>query len=285
MRIISVSIKNRYHLYIPFHYLFMMMILHLILQSGGLTTCAWKINAAFKVILFQTLYPRTYLDSIDIPTIDTSTQLSLTREIIPGETSDSIRELSNGKTPGPDGRPSEFYKKISTPLAPLLVDMFSHSLSTGTLPKTLTEASISVILKMDKNPAECSSYRPISLLNVKIGAKTLAGRLETRLPSIISEDQAGFIRGRQLSSDIRRLLNIISTPSDAVKPARLRPYNQTQVMDPPFAFLFFFGLMLCDPRCYFGPVLPYCSTFGGPLRIHMLYVNGVLALKSLKEHC
>ena len=98
--------------------------------------------------------------------------------------------------------------------------MFNHSLSIGTLPKTLTEATISVILKKDKNPAECSSYRPISLLNVdvKILAKILAKRLETCLPSIISEEQTGFISARQLSSNVRRLLNIISSPSSEIKP-------------------------------------------------------------------
>lgn len=98
--------------------------------------------------------------------------------------------------------------------------MFNHSLSIGTLPKTLTEVSITVILKKDKNPAECSSYRPISLLNVdvKILAKMLPKRLETCLPSIISEDQTGFIRAHQLSSNVRRLLNIISSPSNEIKP-------------------------------------------------------------------
>lgn len=75
--------------------------------------------------------------------------------------------------------------------------MFEHSLSSGTLPNTLTEATISVMLKKDKNPAECSSYRPISLLNV---------------------DETDFIRGRNLFSNIRRLINIISAPSTAIKP-------------------------------------------------------------------
>lgn len=117
------------------------LILHLILQSGGLTTCPGKINAAFKA----------YYSKLYTPGRIWTARTAITLE----ET--SIRELNNGKTPGPDGRPSEFYKKFSTPIAPLLLDMFSHSLSMGTLPKTLTEASISVILKKDKNPAECSS--------------------------------------------------------------------------------------------------------------------------------
>ncbi|KAF7649532.1 hypothetical protein LDENG_00139950 [Lucifuga dentata] len=89
--------------------------------------------------------------------------------------------------------------------------MFNDSLKSGALPQTLTQASISLILKKDKDPKDCSNWRPISLLNtdVKLLAKILASRLEPCLTEIISEDQTGFIKGRQLSSNIRRLLNIV----------------------------------------------------------------------------
>lgn len=52
------------------------------------------------------------------------------------------------------------------------------------LPPTLNLAHISLILKMDKPPVVCSSYRPISLLWVdcKIVSKLLARRLEEVLP-------------------------------------------------------------------------------------------------------
>lgn len=97
--------------------------------------------------------------------------------------------------------------------------MFNHSVSIGALPKTLTKASISLILKKEKDPTECSSYRLISFLNtnVNILAKILAKRIETCLPSIISEDQIGFIRGWHLFSNVCHLLNNIGSPSKATK--------------------------------------------------------------------
>lgn len=104
---------------------------------------------------------QTFLNSIDIPTIDILTQILLDQPITLEEIYSSIKEINNGKAPGPDGFLCEFYKKFSEQLAPLLLQMFEHSLSSGTLPNTLTEATISVITKKDKNPAECSSYRPI----------------------------------------------------------------------------------------------------------------------------
>ena len=93
--------------------------------------------------------------------------------------------------------------------------MFMDSISRGSLPQTLTEASIILLLKPGKENTECGSYRPISLLNsdVKILAKTLALRLETTMTDVISADQTGFILGRHSFTNIRRLLNIIHSPA------------------------------------------------------------------------
>lgn len=54
--------------------------------------------------------------------------------------------------------------------------MFSDSLSYGSLPHTLTQASITLQLKPVKINTECGSHQPISLQNsdVKILAKALA---------------------------------------------------------------------------------------------------------------
>lgn len=86
------------------------------------------------------------------------------------------------------------------------------------MPPTLSQAIITVLLKKDKDPMSCSSYRSISLLNVdvKILAKVLAGRLEKNLPSIISEEQNGFIKGRQLFYNVRTLLNVIMSHHSTV---------------------------------------------------------------------
>lgn len=94
----------------------------------------------------------------------------------------------------------DFYKKFIDKLAPLLLAMFNESLECGVLPTTLTQATIILLHKKDKDPTLCGSYRPLSLLNadVKVLAKVIATRLENVLPHIISEEQNGFIKGRQL---------------------------------------------------------------------------------------
>ena len=54
----------------------------------------------------------------------------------------------------------------------------------------MRQAVISLILKTDKNPLECGSFRPISLLNTdaKVLAKVLVRRLEEVLPSAQDRD-------------------------------------------------------------------------------------------------
>lgn len=83
--------------------------------------------------------------------------------------------------------------------------MFHDSLKNYSFSQTLTQASISLILKAGKNLEECGSWRPISPLNgdIKLLAKVLACCLDPCLENIISEDQTGFIKGRKLSFDIR----------------------------------------------------------------------------------
>lgn len=87
--------------------------------------------------------------------------------------------MQNGKASGPDGFPSEFYKKFANQLTPILLSVFNESFTTGSLPPTMQQAVISLIPKKDKDPLECSAFRPISLLNMdsKILSKMLACRL------------------------------------------------------------------------------------------------------------
>ena len=56
--------------------------------------------------------------------------------------------MQSGKTSGPDDFPIEF-KRFSDKLSPLLLNMFNESLVQGTLPQTLTMASVTLLLKPD----------------------------------------------------------------------------------------------------------------------------------------
>lgn len=53
----------------------------------------------------------TFLNDIEIPTINKQIHANLEQPITLKEIYDSIMYMNNGKTPGPDGFTSEFYKK------------------------------------------------------------------------------------------------------------------------------------------------------------------------------
>lgn len=118
---------------------------------------------------------------------------------------------------GPDALQIDIYKLFKDKLIGPLKDMYEESFQNGTLPTSLINALITLILKPDKPLTNFGSYRPISLLNsdTKIIAKVLALRLEKCLPSLIANYQNGFIKNRQAYYNIRRLLNIIYENKDS----------------------------------------------------------------------
>lgn len=89
----------------------------------------------------------------------------------------SINKLQKGKAPESDGLPAEFFKTFLPILVDPLTDMFRESLESGRLPHSLEVATFNVFSKEDKDERQCSSYRPLFLLNVsfKVQSKLLAG--------------------------------------------------------------------------------------------------------------
>lgn len=189
-------------------------------DSGVALTDPSDINKTF-VEFYTSLYtsdspppPDNILDTITFPQISVESAEALGLPITILEVQEAIGSLQSSKSPGPDGFTTEYYKTFSLILSPFLKDMYNEAFSLGRLPGTLSEATISLLLKKDKDPLSCSSYRPISLLNVdfKILTKVLASRLQRVLSPIIDLDQTGFMPNRQSSCNTRRLFNIITTP-------------------------------------------------------------------------
>lgn len=113
-----------------------------------------------------------------------------------------------------DQCPSLLWETLKAFLSGEIISYVTH------IGKLNNQASISVIFKKDKDSTLCGSYRPISLLNTdeKILAKVLACRMEAILSSVISDDQTGFIKSCHLFTNIRRLLNIIYSPTSLISP-------------------------------------------------------------------
>lgn len=192
--------------------------------SAGISLDPKVINEEFRNF-YQALYTSestadiadldAFFNTLSVPLVNNDLVSKLEQPITLEELSAAVKSLQSGKSPGPDGYAVEFYKKFFPQIAQILLDMYNEAFINGNLPLTLTQASISLILKKNKDPLDCASYRPISLLNVdyKILAKLLSTRLEAVLPSVISPDQTGFIKNRHSFFNIRCLFNVIYNPS------------------------------------------------------------------------
>lgn len=124
----------------------------------------------------------------------------------------AIKNLKNGKSPGPDGFSSRFYKTFTHQLAPLLAKAFNAIDGNLTPSSTLLQAQIVVIPKPGKDPSLCPNYRPISLLNIdlKLYAKILANRLSPLLPNTIHKDQVGFVPGREARDNTTKTIHLMT---------------------------------------------------------------------------
>ncbi len=156
------------------------------------------------------------MEPLEISKLTTEQNNYLDSEITLEELGEVIKALPTDKVPWPDGFAAEFFRSYATELAPLLLEVFNFFFfKNGKLRPTMAQARISLMFKKDKDPSECKSYLPISLIqvDVKILSNTLANRLSKVMTDLIHVDQVGFIRGRSSSDNIRRFINIMWSAS------------------------------------------------------------------------
>lgn len=149
-----------------------------------------------------------YLVESGLPRLETAETTPLEEQITLTEIQGAIKGLKSGKSPGPDGYTSVYYKTFGDILTNPLAKALNSLSSPRQVPPDFLTAHITVIHKAGKDPAECPSYRPISLLNLdlKILTKILANRLIPLLASIIGQDQVGFMPGREARDNIIKAL-------------------------------------------------------------------------------
>ena len=118
------------------------------------------------------------------------------KDISKEECKKEIEMFENGKTPGNDGIPIEFYKTLWDILSDQLVDVFNFSFQLEEMTTSQRQAIITLIDKKGKDRSYLENWRPISLVNVdaKIASKVIANRIKCCLPDIIHHNQTGFIK-------------------------------------------------------------------------------------------
>ena len=104
------------------------------------------------------------------------------------------------------------YLVTKPPPTPILLKLFQKISEEGKLPSPFYEATITLILRPDKDATHTQKYyRPISLMNIdaEILNKILANRLQQYTKKIMCHDQVDFIPGMQGFFSICKPINVI----------------------------------------------------------------------------
>ena len=143
--------------------------------------------------------------------VDTQKASLLELPITQSEIRKALFCMKNDRAPGCDGISINLYKKFWSELCDIFYEMTVYSIESDMLPTSMSKGYISLLPKKSKDPLELRNWRPLTLLNndYKIISKVLALRIKDTLDDIISEDQTGFMAGRQISVNIRKTFDAI----------------------------------------------------------------------------
>eukprot|EP00253_Pinus_taeda_P017934 PITA_17934 len=138
--------------------------------------------------------------------------LNLNGLVTEEEVSEVLKDMQNCKAPGPDGFNVHFFKACWHIVKQGILNVVEDSRGRKTILKALNTSFISLIPKQDSAQIE-DKYRPIDLCNVvyKIISKGVADRLKPLLPSLVAEEQSGYVEGRQILNNIIKAHEVVHT--------------------------------------------------------------------------
>ncbi|XP_019256398.1 PREDICTED: uncharacterized protein LOC109234797 [Nicotiana attenuata] len=159
----------------------------------------------------------------NVPTMVTREQnMELCRLPTEKEVKDAVFALSSESASAPDGFSGLFFQVcwdiVGLDIHSLLVLFFEGS----PLPKSITHTNL-VLLPKKPQVQTFSDLRPISLSNFvnKIFSRVVHDRLEKILPSLISLNQFGFVKGRSIFENILLTQEIVTDIRLRGKPANV----------------------------------------------------------------
>ena len=153
-----------------------------------------------------------FIENCTIPTLSEDEMNQCEGKITVDEAARALQTMKNDSSPGLDGLTTGFIKMFWAKLKNVIVDSFNSSFDKGALSYTQACAVLTLLHKGKNLPKnKLANWRPISITNTdyKILAKCLANRLSPVINKIIQDDQVGYIKGRNVSTTLRTIDDVI----------------------------------------------------------------------------
>ena len=121
-----------------------------------------------------------FLERYNFPRLNQEELENIYRPIASNEIETIIKNLPTNRSPKPDGFTGEFYQTFREELTPIFLKLFQKIAGGETLPNSFYKATITLMLKPEKDITKKENCRPISLMNTdaKVLNKILAIRIQ-----------------------------------------------------------------------------------------------------------
>ena len=131
--------------------------------------------------------------------------------IVQEEVSNAIYNMPNNKAPGIDGIPIEMYKVFYGRIKEILYNAIRYAVQNEKMHTSARLGILSLIPKKNSPPEKLTSWRPLTLMTAdhKILAKILANRIKPVLNYLIGNHQTGYLQGKFIGLNIRKLMDIL----------------------------------------------------------------------------
>ena len=126
----------------------------------------------------------------------------LTADVTESEIWRVVNSMKNGKAPGLDGLPLEFYKEMWNVIKEQFIIIVKYMLTNMIMGKDMNKGVIKLVPKSNDTISTLDNLRPITMLNVdyKIVAKIIANRMRQVLHLFISPEQFCGVPEKSISN-------------------------------------------------------------------------------------
>jgi hypothetical protein len=143
-----------------------------------------------------------------------------------------LQDTPKSKDPGPDDFTSDFFHHCWPMIRMEVWEIIEDSRATGQVLQALNTTFLTLIPK-EGQVHHPKQFRPIALCSViyKLLTKVIARRLKPILPTIISQEQSGYIEGRQILDSVILAHEVIHSLQKTKMPGMLLKLDLSKAFD------------------------------------------------------